>query len=198
MMTAGCSEFSAMCIGTKLYRMRLKLDPDAAWKLWLFTVADHASKTDHGYSTSGSLLAIAGGRSFFPATFQSKRQTACSRSTSEAEAIALATALFSDAIPVQEFLSQLLGGKVPIICNQDNTATIQCIRNRYSACLRHLGKTHKINAQGLHAAFQELDISIQHCPTEQQAADVFAKCLEVHKWQVALDMIGFFDPHVEK
>ena len=118
---------------TKHYQMRSKLNPEDPWQLWLFTDADHASKTDHGYSTSGSLLAIAGGRSFFPATFQSKRQTACSRSTTEAEAIALATALFSDAIPVQEFLSQLLGVKVPIICNQDNTATIQCIRNRYSA-----------------------------------------------------------------
>ena len=32
----------------------------------------------------------------FPVAFQSKRQTACSRSTTEAEAIALATALFSD------------------------------------------------------------------------------------------------------
>ena len=120
--------------------MRLKLDPDAEWKLWLFTDADHASKVDHGYSTSGSLLAIAGGGSFFPVTFQSKRQTACSRSTTEAEAIALASALFSDAIPAQQFISQLFGTQIPLTCHQDNTATIQVIRNGYSARLRHLGK----------------------------------------------------------
>ena len=180
--------------GTKHYRMRLKLDPDAEWGLWLFTDADHASKVDHGYSTSGSLLAIAGGGSFFPITFQSKRQTACSRSTTEAEAIALASALFSDAIPAQEFMSQLLDSPIPLTCHQDNTATIQVIRNGYSARLRHLGKTHKINVQGLYDAFKEPDISIQHCPAEQQAADVFTKSLEVHKWQSALDMIGIFDP----
>ena len=180
--------------GTKHYRMRLKLDPDAEWKLWLFTDADHASKVDHGYSTSGSLLAIAGGGSFFPVTFQSKRQTACSRSTTEAEAIALASALFSDAIPAQQFISQLFGTQIPLTCHQDNTATIQVIRNGYSARLRHLGKTHKINVQGLYDAFKEPDISIQHCPTELQAADIFTKSLEVHKWQAALDMIGIFDP----
>jgi hypothetical protein len=49
--------------------MRLKLDPHAAWKLWLFTDAGHASKTDHGCSTSGSLLVISGGGPFFPVTF---------------------------------------------------------------------------------------------------------------------------------
>ena len=94
--------------GTKQYRMRLKLDPDAEWNLWLFTDADHASKTDHGYSTSGSVLVISGGSSFFPISFQSKRQTASSRSTTEAEAIALATALFNDAIPAQQFCQSCL------------------------------------------------------------------------------------------
>ena len=182
--------------GTKQYRMRLKLDPDAEWNLWLFTDADHASKADHGYSTSGSCDL----RWFilFPISFQSKRQTTCSRSTTEAEAIALATALFNDAIPAQQFLSQLLGSAIPLTCHQDNTATIQVIKNGYSARLRHLGKTHKINVQGLYDAFKEPDISIQHCPTEQQAADVFTKCLEVHKWTAALDMIGVFDPCKEK
>ena len=134
--------------GTKQYRMRLKLDPDAEWNLWLFTDADHASKTDHGYSTSGSVLVISGGSSFSPISFQSKRQTASSRSTTEAEAIALATALFNDAIPAQQFLSELPGSTIPLTCHQDNTATIQVIKNGYSARLRHLGKTHKNRCPG--------------------------------------------------
>jgi len=43
-------------------------------------------------------------------------------------------------------------------------------------------------------AFKEPDISIPHCQTEQQAADMFTKCWEVHKWKTALDIIGIFDP----
>lgn len=46
----------------------------------------------------------------------------------------------------------------------------------------------------IYDAFKEPDISIQHCQTEQQAADVFTKCWEVHKWKTALDIIGIFDP----
>ena len=63
----------------------------------------------------------------------------------------------------------------------------------YATC----GKTHKINVQGLYDAFKEPDIMIQHCPTEQQAADIFAKCLDAQKWQHALDMIGI-DPKLPK
>ena len=55
-----------------------------------------------------------------------------------------------------------------------------------------------INVQGLYDAFKEPDIMIQHCPTEQQAADIFAKCLDAQKWQHALDMIGIFDPKLPK
>ena len=110
----------------------------------------------------------------------------------------MATALFGDAISAQEFLADLFGEQVPIICHQDNTATIQVIRNGYSARLRHLGKAHKINVQGLYDAFQEPGIMIQHCPTEQQAADIFTKCLDVQKWQHTLDMIRIFDPKLPK
>ena len=110
----------------------------------------------------------------------------------------MATALFGDAISAQEFLADLFGEQVPIICHQDNTATIQVIRNGYSAGLRHLGKAHKINVQGLYDAIQEPGIMIQHCPTEQQAADIFTKCLDVQKWQHTWDMIRIFDPKLPK
>jgi hypothetical protein len=92
-------------------------------------------------------------------------------------------------MPAQEFLANLFGEQVPIMCHQDNTATIQAIRNGYSARLPHLGKTHKINVHGLYDAFKEPDIMIQHCPTEQQAADIFAKCLDAQKWHYAMHWI---------
>ena len=57
---------------------------------------------------------------------------------------------------------------------------------------------HKINVQGLYDAFQEPGIMIQQCPTEQQAADIFTKCLDVQKLQHTLDMIRIFDPKLPK
>jgi hypothetical protein len=108
----------------------------------------------------------------------------------------LATALFGGAIPAQESLSELLGRSIPLTCHQDNTATTQVIRNGYFARLRLLGKPKGVMSKAfmIYDAFKEPDISIQHCQTEQQAADMFTKCWEVHKWKTALDIIGIFDP----
>ena len=175
---------------TKGYKMHCKLDPDAPWELWLFTDADRASKVEHGYSTSGSLLVIAGGKSYFPVVYQSKSQTACSRSTTEAEAISLASALFSDGLPTQEHLSQVLNQQISMTCHQDNTATIQVIKNGFSVKLRHLGKTHKIDVTSLYDAFKADDLELEHCPTDMQAAGVFTKNLDPPKWNHALSMIG--------
>ena len=101
-----------------------------------------------------------------------------SSSATEAKAIALA----------------LPGETIPVTCHQDNTAAIQVIKSGYSARLRHLGKTHQINIQGLYDAFLESDLILQHCPTEQQAADISTKALDASKWAAALSMVGVFDP----
>ena len=58
---------------TKHYRMRSKLNPEDPWQLCLFTDADHASKTEHGYSTSSFLLVVAGGGSYFPIALDSSQ-----------------------------------------------------------------------------------------------------------------------------
>jgi len=178
---------------TKNYKMHCKLDPDAQWHLWFFTDADHGSKAEHGYSTSGSLLVIAGGLSSFPVVYQSKRQTACSRSTTEAETISLANALFGDGLPMQQHLEEIFGHDIPMTCHQDNTATIQVIRNGFSVKLRHLGKTHKIDVTSLYDVFKADSLDLKHCPTDMPAADVFTKNLEQSKWQHALSMIGIIE-----
>ena len=57
---------------TKHYQMRSKLNPEDPWQLWLFTDANHASKTEHGYSTSGSLLVVAAGWFLFSNSFSTE------------------------------------------------------------------------------------------------------------------------------
>ena len=84
-------------------------------------------------------------------------------------------------------------------CQQDNTATIQVINNGFSAKLRHLGKTHKININGLYDIFRlEEDVALQHCPTDMQSADIFTKNLEAHKWSHALSMVGIVPDSLEQ
>ena len=56
----------------------------------LYTDSDHCSGIEHTKSTSGILMAIEGPNSFYPISWASRRQTATSRSTTEAETISLA------------------------------------------------------------------------------------------------------------
>ena len=179
---------------TKQFRMKCKLDPDSPWELMLFTDADHSSSAEHPYSTSGSLLVIGGGSSYFPISFQSKRQTAVSRSTTEAEAIPLATAVFQDAVPTVDHLNEILSQEIPLTCFQDNEATIAVVRNGWSIKLRHVTKTHKIDLSCLYDLFKDPLTFLVHCPTDQQAADVFTKNLETGKWDMALSMLRVGPP----
>jgi len=174
--------------------MKCKLDPDSPWELMLFVDADHSSSAEHPYSTSGSLLVIGGGSSYFPISFQSKRQTAVSRSTTEAEAISLATAVSQDAVPTVDHLYEILGQEIPLTCFQDNDATIAVVRNGWSIKLRHVTKTHKIDLACLYDLFKDPFTFLVHCPTDQQAADVLTKNLEKGKWDMALSMLRVGPP----
>ena len=50
----------------------------------------------------------------------SKKQSSIAKSTTEAEMIALATAIFSAAEILQGHIEEMLGAHVPASCQQDN------------------------------------------------------------------------------
>ena len=180
---------------TKDYRMTNVVKGDGSdLHILCFTDSDHAGKVEHGYSTSGGFVAVSGKGTYFPISWCAKKQTACRRSTTEAETISLAHTLFSEALPFQEHLTRILKRKVLLKCEQDNKATIQVVKNGYSSRLRHCSKTHKIDLTSLFDCFKEDDVILEYCPTEQQAADLFTKCLDAIKFQRALAMVGIGPP----
>ena len=68
-------------------------------RLQLFADADSASDLTTRKSTSGLFLALCGPHSFFPLTAASKKQTAVSHSTPEAELVAADAALRTLGFP---------------------------------------------------------------------------------------------------
>ena len=68
-------------------------------RLRLYVDADFAGDRLDCKSTSGGLLVLWGPSTFFPLGWVSKKQTAVSRSTTEAELIALSHSLFAEALP---------------------------------------------------------------------------------------------------
>ena len=135
---------------------------------------------------TGRFVAAMGKGTLFPSTWRAKKSGAASRSTTEAETISLSHLLFSEALPLQELMT--------LPCQQDITATIQVIRNGCSSRLRRISKTRKIDLTGLFDAFRSGNVILEYCSTEQQAADLFTKCLDAVKFRRALDMVGEGEP----
>ena len=88
----------------------------------------------------------------------------------------------------------LIGGDgCPWEACEDNEATIKVIKNGFSAKLRHVSRTHKVNISGLSEVLRgpgEDDWRIQYVGTKEQAADIFTKALGPQLWGPALDMLG--------
>ena len=77
-------------------------------RLQLFADADFAGDLSTRKSTSGLFLALAGPHSFYPLTASSKKQTAVSHSTPEAEIVAADAALRTLGFPGMDLWDKVL------------------------------------------------------------------------------------------
>ena len=158
--------------------------------LSLYTDADHSGDVDHAQSTSGMILCLEGENTYWPLAWSSKKQTATSRSTTEAEIMSLSSGVFGEALPAQEFLETLTGKEAKLVCHQDNSAVIQIVHAGYSPKLRHVSKTHRVNLSSLYEVFESDPlIRLQYINTELQKADVFTKALPPAKFPAALKLL---------
>ena len=153
-------------------------DPPEALRLRLYVDADFAGDRLDCKSTSGGYLVLWGPNTFFPLGWVSKKQTAVSRSTTEAEMISLAHGLFSEALPTLQLWCAILGGDVELEIMEDNEATIKIVRKCGSTKLRHVGRTHQINLASVYEQFQDPNITLLYVNTKEQAADLFTKAIQ--------------------
>ena len=67
------------------------------------------------------------------------------RSTTEAELIALATAMFSEVENLHAVLETILGIDVPVLYQQDNSTLLAVLKTGYGAELRRANRVHRVN-----------------------------------------------------
>ena len=174
-------------------------DPQEALVLACYTDADHCSSQEDTKSSSGMFMCLEGPNSCWPLSWSSRKQSATARSTTEAEMISLGSGLFSEALPMQEFLEQVFDRKVELRCYQDNAAVIQIVEAGYSPKLKHMNKTFRINLGSIYECFKEDEMmKLLYIKTTSQKADPFTKPLPVAKWGEALDLMGVQKVHSEK
>ena len=109
-------------------------------------------------ATSGGFVELIGLKTFFPLDWFSKRQSATSHSTTEAELVAASKMLRESLIPIQSLWSLLLQRKVVSVIHEDNMSTITVVNAGYSPQLRHLQKHHRSSLGDVHELCRHDDI----------------------------------------
>ena len=120
----------------------------------------------------------------------SKRQYSEARSTPEAEAIAMASAMFGEALNIQVLLKHLLGHAVDVVFHQDDETLLEVLVSAYSAKLHHCNRVHRINIASMSEQLAEPHISASYCKREDQIANGFTKMIAPAEWPRTLEQFG--------
>lgn len=146
-------------------------------------------------SHSGIFVALASDDGLlFPVSWTSKRQSAVSRSTTEAELASANEGVFQDGIPIKSILELILKAEVSAELLEDNTACICVLRSGYSAKLRSMPRTHRISVAALSEALMQRLFRITHVETNLQLADILTKSLNKTTFLRLRNMIGVDAP----
>ena len=79
---------------------------------------------------------------------------------------------------------------VELYIREDNQAAIEICNNGFSPKLTHIARTHKVNLSSIKDEVVKPEVHLEYIDTSEQAADIFTKALEPHKWDAALEMLG--------
>ena len=139
---------------------------------------------------------VAGPHTRAPLSACSRRQTAISKSTPEAEMIAASYALSSEGLPAMSLWDAILGRAVSLEIAEDNEAMIKICRSGRSQKLAHLPRTHKVSCAFISERMdQDPNISLQVTRSEDQAADLYTKRFDnPHLWLRLLTLNNIVHP----
>jgi hypothetical protein len=161
----------------------------------LYADADFAGCKRTGRSTSGGFLCMGGPDTFFPIQAISRKQTAVSHSTPEAEIVAADLSVRTIGVPSLSLWDKLFDRDVVCLFHEDNAAMIQVCRTGKNPTMRHMGRTHRVDVLWLHERFKEPWLHLFYTESKMMRADIFTKGFDQpEKWGHALDLINHIDP----
>ena len=140
-------------------------------KLVAFADANLADRSDNK-STGGWVIALVGPNSFFVLSSGSKKHTAVSNSSVEAEIVAANIAVRLHLIPLLELWSVITGNKIVAVLYEDNQATAQIIKTAKFRTLAHVPRTHGIQVSFLSDHWTKGTFELRDCRTRCMAADI--------------------------
>ena len=174
----------------------------------VFCDSDYAGDTSDSKSVTGVMVAIIGSHTYMPIAFRSKKQECVSKSTCEAEVVAMCQGLQFEAIPVLDIWDVIdptheqrsargSGGKPSptLVVYEDNQAAIAVAENGKSSTMRHVSKTHRVNLSWLSEIVNKSLCAVMYLPTHRQAADILTKGFTKPRLFATLrTLVGVHDP----
>ena len=91
---------------------------------------------------------------------------------------------------MRDFFEAVLGRHKGLSIKEDNQATIKIARRGYSAKLRHINRTQKVDLSSIKERLEEKDTEIEYIDTNEQIADFMTKAVPPQKWPKALSLMN--------
>ncbi len=126
-------------------------------------------------------------------SWHSQRQCATASSTAEAEIVSLSRFCRDLLLPTEIRMDAIEGSEMAVRVYEDNTATIQVVRDGTSSALLFVRKHHRISIGVLSDVFSHARRSPHHIETDHQRADVFTKVMDAAKLKTARGQLGLVD-----
>lgn len=140
------------------------------------TDADHAACTTDRKSVSGWILLLKQDSNTYALDWLSKKQTAVSLSSGEAELIAMTSGIKA-ILRAQAIITPILGYTPQSTLFSDSQCAITVATAGVSASLGHLGKTHGISLGWIRDTILAANITIAKISSYNNTADMFTKLL---------------------
>ena len=86
----------------------------------------------------------------------------------------------------------VLGRTITLEIMEDNQATMKVVEKGYSAKLRHVSRTHKVDLSSIKEVLDMDNVKLLYVETKLQCADFFTKCLPPCAWDNAIALLGMF------
>ena len=147
-----------------------------------YSDADWGGDSDDRHSTTGNVFILAGGA----VSWLSKKQAVVALSTSEAEYMALSSAV-QEALWLQKLFTNLQMTAKPITIKEDNQGAIALTQNP----ITHSKTKHiDIRFHFIREAREDGSVDIIYCPTSEMIADLFTKPIPRGQFEKLRDLLG--------
>ena len=163
-------------------------------ELVLYCDADLAGDRNDSKSTSGVFMCLVGPTSFMPLAAVSKKQTSVSKSTPEAEIVAIDHGLSKHALPALSLWENILGKQLSIRLMEDNAAACRVVITGRNPSMRHMSRTQRIDVAWINERYVDKTFFFIECPSEYQAGDLMTKHFTDAKvWSRNLHLVGHLE-----